>query len=359
MYHTHSLNEVEATAKVALREELQYFGKQASLQLELLRDYRLNALEEVREVVKLALHDNANLRLFGSIITGFCDDSSDIDASVSIDFETLRFVLSSYGDSPQLICAKSVEKIAYYINLHSYLGMTVTQLITSARIPIITVKVSGGFSIDLSINNELPLYNTALLKSYAESHECVRVLVLCVRRWAKLLNISGAKSGNLSSYGWTLLCIYFLQVCISPTAFLTSIQAHSLHRVFSCPCTGRQYSVGFSPRKAKLMRPPPNIADLLLSFFVFYSSDFMWGAEVISVRTGKRMSISEYPQLRVGSNPVHIEDPIDTEKNLNCVLDMTGAARLRDAFIVTANKLSNAPSTVILQQARMLLMGGH
>lgn len=360
MFHETPLHSrAEAHAKAALHQELQRFGIMSDSRISSLRSQRSEAFEEMKSVVKLALHGKADLRLFGSVVTGLCEDASDIDATVSVDFQLLNFTLtgSHVMISPQSLCGLAVQRIADYVNLHSYLGMAILQLVVAAKVPIVTIRLPSGFVVDLSINNELPLFNTALLKCYAETDERVRILVLCVKRWAKLMSISGAKTGNLSSYGWTMLCIYFLQVCEQPV--LPSIQAEAgeVNRRFTCRSTGRQFNVGFAPHRARLLNAH-SITDILQAFFVFFSRSFVWGREVVSIRTGARGGIEEYPMLRGRAGLFHVEDPIDVEKNLNCVLDTAGVARLKDAFDGTASKLATASASVLLQHAR-ILTGGH
>jgi hypothetical protein len=102
---------------------------------------------------------------------------------------------------------------------------------------------------------------------------------------------------------------------------------------------------------------------LLRGFFSFYATEFSWGNEVVSIRLGQRVSIDthHFDSLARGKlNPnhaIHIEDPLDTYRNLNCVLDMDGLNRVRGAFNEMHKRISNVSATVLLQQARLLFYG--
>jgi DNA polymerase sigma len=81
-----------------------------------------------------------------------------------------------------------------------------------ARIPVLKFTVpSSGTKVDITINNELPLHNTRLLKAYADIDPRVRQLIVLVKYWAKVRNVNNAYHGTLSSYAWVLLCIFVVQ----------------------------------------------------------------------------------------------------------------------------------------------------
>merc|ERR1719203_2418727 len=68
---------------------------------------------------------------------------------------------------------------------------------------------------------------------------------------------------------------------------------------------------------------------------MFYTQDFVWGYEVVSVRLGHRLHTHEqfYEELRgKWQARLHVEDPFQLERNLNCVLGEVEEGRLREAF---------------------------
>ena len=253
--------------------------------------------------------------------------------------------------------------------------------------------------IDVSVNNLLPLYNTRLLRSYAEVDTRVKVLILCVKRWARLHGLAGAKTNNLSSYAWVLVVIYYLQVrsvengdpSITVTSrqlngvpLLPSLQQLATSRgtvsVFQDPSTGRKHDVGcvdndeiakelveISRHNFALTCSSSN-AELLQGFFYFYAHVFKWGDEVVSIRLGERkfLSSSRFGQLPRGifshadGHPaalpvIHIEDPFELQRNLNCVLDQTAVTRLKAAFGVSYLRVApNNSYDALIVEARTL-----
>ena len=55
-------------------------------------------------------------------------------------------------------------------------------------------------------------YNSLLLKTYGKIDPRVIPLVLLVKEWAKRRGIKNPSNSTLSSYSYSLLVIYFLQV---------------------------------------------------------------------------------------------------------------------------------------------------
>jgi hypothetical protein len=167
------------------------------------------------------------------------------------------------------------------------------------------------------------LQNTSLLQAYANVHPSVREFILAVKTWAKAANVCGATEGKLSCYTFTLMAIYYLQVdwlvnlpCLPTKAFALGCEKlpADLHQSWTCPAT---------------------LSLLLDRFFMFYAEIFGWGHEVVSVRLGRRVeaSSSDFSTLshREG-NWIHIEDPFDLKRNLNCVLGPNEERELRAAF---------------------------
>lgn len=336
-------------------------------------------LDLVRDAARRVLDPSADIQMFGSAASGFCERGSDIDATVIVDFAILnkRFHgknrTPSVGHETRTLCSEAVCAIAKYIESTNGTGLAVEGLINGAKVPIVVLSSFGRQIIDASINNVLPTFNTRLLGEYAKLDARVVALVLCVKRWAKMAQVSDAKMGNLSSYSWSILCLYYLQ----RAGVIPSLQARAPPGIdlYQCPSTGRTFDVAFlSGRDAvaeKNLLPQCHLtaAELLCGFFTFYDREFKWGSEVVSIRIGGdvRRSITDpdFGQLSQGSRSmlelppdvekIHIEDPFDLSRNLHCVMDMDGLVRLRRAFRDIAAKLTDAPVGVLASLAKTLM----
>jgi len=341
-------------------------------------------LDLVRDVARRVLDPSADIQMFGSAASGLCERGSDIDATVIVDFAILnkRFHgknrTPSVGHETRLLCSEAVCAIAKYIENSNGTGLAVEGLINGAKVPIVVLSSFGRQIIDVSINNVLPTYNTQLLGEYSKLDNRVVGLVLCVKRWAKMTMVSDAKMGNLSSYSWSLLCLYYLQY----VGVIPSLQSRSPPGVhlYHCPSSGKRFDVGFlsghfAQVEKQMMTASGSgdcllsLAELLCGFFKFYDEEFNWGKEVVSIRIGgqarREINEAEFALLSQGSRTmmelppgvekIHIEDPFDLTRNLHCVMDLEGLIRLRKAFRDISKKLSNASIGIIASLAKTLM----
>lgn len=68
-----------------------------------------------------------------------------------------------------------------------------------------------GLDCDLCASNSLAIRNTALLRAYAQIDPRVRLLAYVVKYWASRRGINSPPGGTLSSYGYLLMLLRFLQ----------------------------------------------------------------------------------------------------------------------------------------------------
>lgn len=65
---------------------------------------------------------------------------------------------------------------------------------------------------DISLQNHLAVANTRLLRAYGSIDSRVRTLVFLIKYWAKRRHLNSPSDGTLSSYGFIICLIHFLQV---------------------------------------------------------------------------------------------------------------------------------------------------
>jgi hypothetical protein len=201
----------------------------------------------------------------------------------------------------------------------------------NARVPILRLRTVDGIDVDLSVNNWLPVYNTRLLKAYGELDPRVVDLVKEVKRWAKSVGVVGAQAGHLSAYGLTLLAIYYAQI----RGALPVLQGDHVPPIFYQGC-----NVAFG---VPLDWRDGGAVELSFADFVgFYATEYSWGRECVSVRTGTRREMDSYPLLNAIPAPrgasfdweqsIRIEDPMETTRDLADVLFFGRSAELRTAL---------------------------
>ncbi|ETV93101.1 hypothetical protein, variant 2 [Aphanomyces invadans] len=82
----------------------------------------------------------------------------------------------------------------------------------TARIPIVMFQdIASTIECDVCVENALALRNTRLLRTYALIDPRVRQLAYLLKHWVKQRGINNAADGTLSSYGYILLLLHYLQ----------------------------------------------------------------------------------------------------------------------------------------------------
>mmetsp|Transcript_62293 Transcript_62293/g.148717 ORF Transcript_62293/g.148717 Transcript_62293/m.148717 type:complete len:561 (+) Transcript_62293:72-1754(+) len=276
-------------------------------------------VEELRrEIAKIG--PEWKLELFGSIASGFGTRYSDLDATFVLQADAVR---SREDVSP----ASVLRDLAPHLEQNPKFG-EVTNI--AARVPILKVRFCDKLDVDLSVNNTQAIQNTKLLKAYADIDERVKELTLLVKHWAKSAGVCGASERYLSSYTFTIMVIYFMQVHRDVTLPFLSTNVENLAEAV------RSIQVN------KMMKCQKPLADLLKLFFEFYATVFDWGQEVVCIRFGRRMELRGpggksnpmLSQLRGTQvvDRIHVEDPYELERNLNCVLGIDEEQKLFGAF---------------------------
>lgn len=200
-----------------------------------------DAVARIEKGARQCIAPSASAHPFGSAANGFGETSSDLDVLIAVEDEELCYYMSyinwhqreqRYEEAMRRNQAESlpvrevprasaisnkaamgcaVQQLADFL---PSLGFQVVRLLPRARKPLVTLEDRTGEAgeVDVSINNRLPLCNTELLSSYCSLDWRVRPLVLLAKVWAKNHKVCGAHEGNLSSYSWTIMVIYFLQL---------------------------------------------------------------------------------------------------------------------------------------------------
>jgi len=277
------------------------------------------AMDELQETVG-KLGPKWCSTLFGSVANGFGVRASDLDVTC-LDQGRQGSQAGDEGTAANILGARLVSLLEEHPNF------IVINKVLQAKVPILRLRFGGHLDIDLSCENIKAVTNTRLLKAYASIDRRVRDVGIAVKLWAQANGVCGASKGHLSSYSFTLMAIYFLQVHpeIQLPHFDTArIEADNKKRPDALVAWAR-----------KQWRCDLTSVELLHRFFWFYSSWFSWCEEVVSVRQGERMFAYQhcFQQLRGRYTPrLHIEDPYERERNLHCVLGDLQELRLQQAL---------------------------
>lgn len=209
---------------------------------------------------------------------------------------------------------------------------------------------SEAIPLDLSVNSSTPLYNAALLTECGQLEPRARSLILLVRRWAKDRGICHAAKGHLSPYSWTLLVIYFLQVGAGGP-LLPPLEGFRASSGLAVSGAGKQRATWEAPRDGE--RAEKSVGALFKDFLHFYTSEFDYRNEAVSVRLGRRaapelslpLSIIVHEDGQTSEVAPSIENPFETTHNLGEGSTAQSLARLREE-LARAQELSRSGASL-------------
>ncbi|XP_028312416.1 poly(A) RNA polymerase GLD2 isoform X2 [Gouania willdenowi] len=207
---------------------------------------RVQLQEDIRR-----LYPVARLYLTGSSMNGLGCRSSDADLCLVIEARKKHDVVAALSELQKLF-----RTLSYIVKA----------TVIRAKVPILKFKErSSGLEFDLNINNTVGIRNTFLLRSYAFADLRVRPLILVIKKWARHMKINDASQGTLSSYSLVLMTLHYLQ---------------------------KRLPMDQIPEEAKRVPPfasknPSSLGKLFIGFLRYYSTEFRWDQQVISVRLAK------------------------------------------------------------------------
>jgi DNA polymerase sigma len=167
-------------------------------------------IQRLERILKDIYGPKVQLEVFGSTVCNLAGKSSDLDMTFSPGLQH-RLNLS---DKKQVL-----RKLAKVLQIS---GMRAVPIL-GARVPIIKLKDHNEtrLAVDLSVENELPVFKSRLLHEYSLIDKRFSQLVLVVKAWAKARAINSAAQGTFNSFGLSLLVVHYLQVsCLSTLRLL-------------------------------------------------------------------------------------------------------------------------------------------
>ncbi|XP_053549441.1 terminal uridylyltransferase 4 isoform X2 [Bombina bombina] len=257
---------------------------------------REQILAHLERFIRKEFNGNARLCLFGSSKNGFGFRDSDLDICMT---------LEGHENAEKLNCKEIIEGLAKVLKRHP--GLKNILPITTAKVPIVKFEHrESGVEGDISLYNTLAQHNTRMLATYAAIDPRVKYLGYTVKFFAKRCDIGDASRGSLSSYAYILMVLYFLQQRKPPV--IPVLQERN--------------------RFPSLGKNAESVGELWLGFLRFYTEEFDFKENVISIRQKKLLTTFEKQWT---SKCIAIEDPFDLNHNLGA-----GVSRKMTNFIMKA-----------------------
>ncbi|CEM02535.1 unnamed protein product [Vitrella brassicaformis CCMP3155] len=163
------------------------------------------------------------------------------------------------------------------------------EVVWRARVPVVSLSRSAtnyegadgtDVSIDITYNHALVIHNSNLLRRYSDLDTTGTTAALgrLVKLWAKRRGLLGARDGFLSSYGWVLLVLHFLQKKRRLLPNLQQPHGQSDNQpqrlIIENGVTHNVWCRHGGPHELRLdpSSPSHSLSSLLLSFFHFIST---------------------------------------------------------------------------------------
>ena len=242
----------------------------------------------------------------------------------------------------------------------------------SARIPVIMLKVmtdDGVIDVDISPENALAVVNTKLLKCYSFSPLTVP-LVRVLKKVVKSFDINNPAKGSLSSYGYVLMVLHYLQkarilpdlqkLAFGPEDRIVN-SMDSVHYVrfphprkkdfvcnihFLCPTSQRQLeSLQQLLGRLASQYSGDNLLLHLANFFYYFAFVFDYRHDVVGSLVGKPMKAESDPEyFHFKSCKLSIQDPFETFYDVGHVLKHSQWFRIRAVFARCYSKIAQLVS---------------
>ena len=297
---------------------------------------RESLTRHLTELLQRRFQRNAKVQAFGSSVTGLSLGTGDLDLCLSFKKEQPKKVL---------------RKVAGLLRQE---GMMDIQEIRKATIPIVKFTDSRSrLDVDISIENRLAIYNSKMLKSYAQDKR-VREFILMIKYWASRRGINTAYEGTLSSYAWTLMSIQHLQMTNPPVA----PNRQSGNKPSLVEINGVSYDISNDSTPFE-SENEQSLASLLITFFDRFATRWDWNEMVVSIRNGGPLNAEKKRWTHTGPLPLEvvtgqsknrmehvmpIEDPFDHEHDLSRIVKAEGAMTIQEEFMRVLHLLSEGKS---------------
>ncbi|KAI9141753.1 hypothetical protein BKA69DRAFT_1072513 [Paraphysoderma sedebokerense] len=302
----------------------------------------------IKESLELEHDVEILLEQFGSTMAGFDMSGADVDLCLIIP-DLIK------NEDDEKFQNLDVKKLLVFVGdvLENDCAMADVKVLENARVPIVKYRDPvSGISGDIGYQNILALWNTRLLRAYADVDYRFRPLAFLVKYWAKRRHINDPYNGTLSSYSYVLLLIHYLQITSPPvlpnlqrlppsrgqTLTTRIIQGYNTyffeptapdasdHHIFQSPWT-------FDPLHSVWILKEKNtqsIGELLAGFMHYYAQDFNFFEDVVSIRAGDVISKEGKGWLKVENKDAMTEPEKGTAVDGGDVGDDENDAQIAD-----------------------------
>ncbi|XP_046749313.1 uncharacterized protein LOC124413041 [Diprion similis] len=275
-------NQAKALLKNAEVEVSRFI--ESSNQVLTVQKVKVNSLLKCLENTIKRRFSDAKAYPYGSRVSGLGFPDSDID--VFLDCGTYNGSRNSDDEAYQKHLISSVEQCLYD---HTELW-EIHETLVSSRIPIIKLHHRPtGLSCDVSFKNGLSVENTKLMKCFIKNYPQCRQLMLFLKKWLHVCNLSGSRC--IINYAICWYVIFYLQVEEILPSVASLIAKENRSKVIDNWETGICETFEVDGKRL-------TFTELLHGFFIFYSN-FDFRNSVACPLLGKTMLKKDFLKLHL------------------------------------------------------------
>ncbi|XP_034950350.1 uncharacterized protein [Chelonus insularis] len=311
--------------------------------------------EERQEDEKLIIEDlelivnnpmTAKAYAFGSRISGLSSKTSDLDIFLDCDN---RYYRGKKTDNINPLLKQVEKRLKICTEI-----WTINRTITDCTVPIIKVTHKPlSIECDISFLNGLTTECTQLIRTINQKLPLCRKLILFVKQWMNMCNLSG--ENGISNYAVAWMVIYYLQTRSIMKSIITLIKDRDESKMIGGWETGA--SLDFS-----IPESTENFRDLLKGFFEMITT-FNFRNNIICPLLGEPLAkkcFSDAKKLLPGEmetykqncklknheifridSPLCVQDPYDLSHNITKATKKIAVSKLITLSTLTIKKLNN------------------
>ncbi|KAL7681577.1 putative PAP/25A-associated [Plasmopara halstedii] len=320
------------------------------------RASRQSIYNQVHSNVIAKLSFTCVLDVFGSSANEFGNEYSDMDMCLVLPDDNCPTL-----EEKQRMLLEVVDHLEARPDL--FASVDTTRL--TARIPIVMfVSRASGIECDLCMENRLAQRNTSLLRAYASADPRVRSLAYVLKHFVKQRRMNCAAEGTLSSYGYLLMLIHFLQrqnppvlpvlqmlppnwpdescdnlpsvICRGPSDELEGL-ADGIETYFYDPYAFPEPKDKLALLRGYCSRNRQTVGELMLSFFRYYGLQFDATRDIVSVRCPDARTMTKEEKRQTCqwrfTTRLSIEDPFEVSYDVAHVLKGSRDKYIRQQFV--------------------------
>ncbi|CAF3047339.1 unnamed protein product [Rotaria sp. Silwood2] len=324
--------------------EVKFYQSRSTLNNELYELWQCNQTSEFIQKTKYKLVNNLQelfrdifpyigLYIIGSTVNGFGQCNSELDICLMISHDKLSEYESSY----------ILQKIRDIFQHGEYFRHV--KLIKRTFSILILFDLLTSITCNIYLNEAVTIRNTFLMRFYSECDHRLPILINTIKYWASKINLKQRIHNSFNGYCLTLMCIYYLQIAVSPSPIVPRFNELLSINKFDKNIDIRKLNLYNTIDLAKIWistNVTVEVADLFIGFLKFYAIDFDFPNYVISIRTGRKMNKRELNnEIDRINRYVVIEEPLIGTNLASDISTDKIYQELIEIFRTTYNKVSS------------------